>query len=281
MKQSESNDHKIDEALQRLQVPFTEEDKARARQRVMNRIDQAEIVSMHSGRQFSILLKVAASLLLLIGAFALIYALSGVRATNENGDYLAVKLPDGSEVTLAPQSSVRYNRLAWHFERELTLEGEAFFEVVEGGTFTVRAPLGEVEVKGTSFSVWARKSRFLVHCLSGKVEARMDSDTVTLGAGMLASAEGPTAAWRLTDMANNPPLLPQNSSTLKFENTPLEVVCAELEKVFGVVVQNDLNPELRYTGQLSRYRKDESFRVLCTTFGARMVESEGRITLKP
>lgn len=264
-----------------LEVPFSQGAKARAKNRVMERIAEKPLIAMEKRRPQMVWLRAAAALVLAIGVMAALHHFSGVELKNGLGVAVIHELPDGSTLTLAPQAAVGYNKVSWMLDRELSLQGEAFFDVIPGSAFTVKAPLGEVEVKGTSFSVWARESRLIVHCITGKVEARLPAHTVILHAGSMATTDSETGSWNLMNVDAKASLLPQQSSTLTFENTPIEVVCAELERAFGVQVINRLDPTLRYTGRLNRYRKDESFRVLCTTFGARLVESGGRVTLEP
>jgi ferric-dicitrate binding protein FerR (iron transport regulator) len=66
-----------------------------------------------------------------------------------------ITLPDGSLVWLNSGSSLAYQS-KFSKNRSVTLEGEAFFEVVKSGNpFIVLTNYGDVEVKGTSFNVKA------------------------------------------------------------------------------------------------------------------------------
>ena len=49
-----------------------------------------------------------------------------------------ISLPDNSQVSLNALSSVTYNESSWDENRELTLNGEAFFKVEKGSTFEVK-----------------------------------------------------------------------------------------------------------------------------------------------
>ncbi len=77
---------------------------------------------------------------------------------------ITVTLPDGSTAHLNSDSRLRYRSgfLAWPFmpasERRVTLEGEAFFEVVrDARPFVVETFNARVEVLGTQFNVRARQ----------------------------------------------------------------------------------------------------------------------------
>ncbi len=95
--------------------------------------------------------------------------------------YEQVVLPDRSVVHLTPGSSVAYTT-AWD-QREVTLKGEAFFEVAKGETFTVRTAAGDVSVLGTSFNVYAQPQGFAVECITGKVKVAAGEAAQTIVAG--------------------------------------------------------------------------------------------------
>ena len=77
-----------------------------------------------------------------------------------------IELPDGSTASLNANTTISYSE---DWNRELTLKGEAFFEVTEGEKFLVKTSIGDVEVLGTSFNVFVRDSVFEVACKTGKV----------------------------------------------------------------------------------------------------------------
>lgn len=281
MSQRKDKEEELEKALRRLQVPFSSADTARARAQVLLRTVENKTNPSSAAKPRTVWLRAAAVWVLLLGAVAALHFFSAVHLHNSGRVVAVHMLPDGSRLTLAPRASVHFNKASWIIHRELFLKGEASFDVVEGSTFTVRAPLGEVEVKGTSFSVWANDHQFLVHCLSGKVEARIADHAIMLGPGALVKADLEKSIWNRMQLDVRVPILPQATPELSFEDTPIDLVCAEMEKAFGLKVINQLDPALRYTGRLNRDRKDESFRVLCATFGARMVVSEGTVTLSP
>ncbi len=75
-----------------------------------------------------------------------------------------VNLPDASKITLQKNTRVGYKKYSWPFNREVTLEGEAFFEVAKGETFTVTTSNGSVKVLGTSFNVNTKNDLLLISC---------------------------------------------------------------------------------------------------------------------
>ena len=67
------------------------------------------------------------------------------------------------------KSALSFNKKAWRRNRELELNGEAFFSVKPGSIFTVKTPTGNVQVLGTKFNVRSRGNILDVKCTHGKV----------------------------------------------------------------------------------------------------------------
>lgn len=93
--------------------------------------------------------------------------------TNDGQKPLVVALEDGSSVVLAPGSRLRF---PMHFDprtRDVTLEGEGFFEVAKAPArpFLVRAAELTARVVGTSFHVraYAAERRVTVRVKTGRV----------------------------------------------------------------------------------------------------------------
>ena len=88
------------------------------------------------------------------------------------GQKLTLKLPDGTLVKLNAGSSVTYSGDFQGSSRDVSLKGEAFFDVVrdESRPFNIDFDGLEVEVLGTSFNINTnRSSEAIVSVLSGKV----------------------------------------------------------------------------------------------------------------
>jgi transmembrane sensor len=107
------------------------------------------------------LARIAALLVIGLGVFTLWRAYEGgtpeLLAAAPRGQRISVALTDGSSVVLAPESSLRApRRFGW--SRDVTLEGEAYFDVAHrsGRPFRVHAAGSLTRVLGTQFSVNAR-----------------------------------------------------------------------------------------------------------------------------
>ena len=144
---------------------------------------------------------IAASLLVVLlagGSFWYYHSRTYVRYTTPYGETQTFVLPDGSAVTLKANSSLRHLR-HWsaHPDREVWLEGEAFFHVRKArlprddqteatpqfATFTVHAAEAvDVAVLGTEFNVSSRDQETEVLLKSGsvRVEVRREQPQTVL-----------------------------------------------------------------------------------------------------
>lgn len=134
------------------------------------------------------LFKLAASLLLVITTTATLWLLttSEVPLTYVRtgaGEKRLLTLSDGSRVTLNENSTLSYPATFDDGKRAITLEGEAFFDVVRDSLrpFSVHSGRLETRVLGTSFNVQAAPGRDMtVTVLSGRVRVINESHTMLI-----------------------------------------------------------------------------------------------------
>lgn len=92
------------------------------------------------------------------------------------GQRVNVDLPDGSNVWLNAGSRMQYPTAFMKGKREVTLDGEAYFEVThhEKSPFVVHTSVMDVEVLGTKFNVEAYSKRkvFETSLMEGKVRVK-------------------------------------------------------------------------------------------------------------
>lgn len=205
----------------------------------------------------------AAAAIALLLAFFFLWPASGepVQLLAQNGKTVEAELPDGSQVWLNASSSITYKTAQWPEKRSLKLSGEAFFEVQKGSRFVVETERGAVEVLGTSFNVNTHDGQFSVECYSGRVQVRAGQaseiltpgQSATLAAGGLKKEnfEASTGvAWR--------------QGHFEYENTPLTLVFAELERQFDVSIEApDSIRQRRYTGFFERNSLDSALYLVC------------------
>lgn len=143
-------------------------------------------------------------------------------------------LPDGSTFALNAGSQLTLNKEGWEDDRSLTLQGEAFFEVEKGKTFSVLTSKGKVSVLGTKFNVRDRENTLEVTCQHGKVQVSTLENEVlqvlTPGQGISVAQSGDITQLMLED--KQAPAWTNGMSS--FKDAPLAVVLAELERQYSI-----------------------------------------------
>ncbi len=190
------------------------------------------------------LTQVAALVVLLVSALggALYYgrpapALAYLVHRTPAGRPQRLRLADGSVVTLAPQSQLRYPAQFRSGSREVYLEGEAFFEVSKDPRrpFRVHSGAWVTQVLGTKFNVSAvpGASQLAVSLVEGKVQVTDKQDNYLLAPGQQLRAE--RATGRIYRQAfNHKQVLAWRNNQLIFKNEKLADVANQLERRYGV-----------------------------------------------
>jgi len=132
-------------------------------------------------------LKIAATILLVIaGGYA--YQKYSDKKSAETvqtisvptGQRVSLTLPDGSHVWLNARSTLSYPVVFGKKNREMKLEGEAYFEVKSDAAhpFIVHSPKGEVTALGTHFNVndYPYSPIFEATLMKGKVNVKANAD---------------------------------------------------------------------------------------------------------
>ncbi|HEY9261884.1 FecR family protein [Chitinophaga sp.] len=111
----------------------------------------------------------AAAVLLLLGTAAwwLFWPAASRELVAHNGNLVHTQLEDGTKVWLNAGSRLTYQSLSQSRTREVTLEGEAYFDVAkdEQRPFIIHTNLADVKVLGTAFNVRAYKTDSITEML--------------------------------------------------------------------------------------------------------------------
>lgn len=187
-------------------------------------------------------------------SFALVVWFNNITARDhlyaQTGEKKEIKLTDESDVVLNAGSMISYKSTTFNQERVLRLDGEAFFNVKPGSTFTVKTDHGSVTVLGTSFNVISRDGVFEVNCYTGKVKVQTNKQKevmITAGEASIENQNDQTLTKSVfLPAATGPEWL---SGKFVFENQPLSRVISELERQYGVKVNLEKGLEhVPYTG---------------------------------
>ncbi|GAB3282000.1 hypothetical protein GCM10027347_58040 [Larkinella harenae] len=172
------------------------------------------------------------------------------------GEQKAVELPDGSRITLNSHSRVEY-RQTWNQDREVKLDGEAFFAVQHLSTnapfrIATNGPF-RVEVVGTEFTMTSRANRKRVVLNQGKVRVSGNSggQTLTLAPGQMAELDS------VSGMISRRNVQPDRYDAwlrhqLVFDNVTLTEAIQLIEDQFGMKIQvkSPADQDRRFVGIL-------------------------------
>ena len=194
------------------------------------------------------LMRVAAILAI---CFSLYYYTTTIDTTitTEFAQKTTIELPDASSVSLNAKSLLAFNKNSWKNEREVTLEGEAFFKVAKGSSFHVITKTGTVRVYGTQFNVKQRDNYFEVICYEGLVGVTFNSQETKLKPGdSFLIIDGKQIAKEKENNAT--PSWLNNEST--FKSLPYKEVLAEFERQYNVAFTLlNINTNQLFTGSFA------------------------------
>lgn len=189
-----------------------------------------------------------------------------------------VALPDGSAVTLAPASTLKYRRELRSGRREAYLTGAAFFDVFHDKRypFSVFTDKVVTTVLGTSFRVqaYAGLADVQVQVRTGAVrvsQRRAPAGVAVATVVVLPNQQAVYSAGgqRLRrELVAQPTLLAPQSFT--FADRPVAEVLTALEKAYGVHIEYDAAAVRNCTLNLSLGNKPlfEKLDIICETLGA-------------
>ena len=211
--------------------------------------------------RFRYFIDYAAAIVLLVAGIGIWYFLSQNKSGFKMGsDTIAIvnktrqvrkhTFPDGSEAWLNPGTRITYAKDDFKADsREVSLEGEAFFEVTHDASrpFFVHGESVKVKVLGTSFNVRANKgeAEYEVSVVTGKVSVTADKGREVMllphQQAVFKVASGELVSEAVPDVAEKAPLWQPVSLT--FTDARLGEVVKNLEEKFDVKIRLE-NPNL-------------------------------------
>jgi ferric-dicitrate binding protein FerR (iron transport regulator) len=199
------------------------------------------------------------------------------------GQRAVVQLRDGTHATLNSGSTLHYASGFGVTNRDVFLEGEAYFEAKRDMTlpFIVHTGTTTTRVLGTSFAVRRYPGDTVVRV--AVASGRVDVGGVTLVAGDLGLRSA--AGIRVTHYARMADLVGWIEGRIVFDDTPLSDVLAELSRWYGVQFRlagaaTALGPQ-PFSVTLTNSPIDDAVWSIATSFRLRAVRTAHGVTFYP
>ena len=211
--------------------------------------------------------------------------------SNTQRQPLVITLSDGSVVTLEKGSQLSYPSIFDADKREVTLEGEAFFEITKDQSkpFLVHAQGVMTKVLGTSFRIKAFDKNVKVLVKTGKVavftqndEKETESEKQAIVLTPNQEVEYRSASNRFNKSIQVKPILlttPAKMKELYFNDTPIPIVFNALAEAYGIEIIYDAEilHNCIITTSLTDEPLFEKLTIICKTIGASYREIDAKI----
>ncbi len=189
--------------------------------------------------------------------------------TQEKSKYLAstqktFSLPDASQVILNTGATANFKSWNWQNNRNLNLEGEAYFMVAKGKTFDVKTPNGTITVVGTKFCILSKNKTFNVVCFEGKVKVSNKKNTVYITKNQAVSQNEAGVLKQNEVFVNEPSWI---NNQLVFEDQSFKNVITALSENFNVNFNiNQFKTGNNFTGKLPSKNLKLALEILSKTY---------------
>ena len=179
------------------------------------------------------------------------------------GEY-NLTLADGTKVWLNADSELRYPVRFTRDTREVTVIGEAYFDVQKqnGRPFIVKTRLGNITVLGTQFNVtsYPEKEQLITTLVSGKVACKLpNGENIILAPDQqLTVDKNGTAEIK---KVNTLYYTSWKDGMFLFENMKLEEIMDQLARWYDIHVfySSENVKNLHFSGDLSRFKNIDTF----------------------
>lgn len=200
------------------------------------------------------------------------------------GSKSTVKLPDGTTVMLNANSRLRYDETFKKNNREVTLEGEAYFDVAHDASspFIIHTNNADIKVLGTTFNVRSMKNGYFETALiKGKVSVSLNdlqkrNFVLEPGEKLMVGEEGRENATpekehikpvKIDHITKVDSLIAETSWTqdqLVFVDKPFAEIAEVLENAFSVkfIFKSEKARLYRYNGVYSDTDLNEILKIL-------------------
>jgi len=220
--------------------------------------------SESSSKSYGFILKIAAILVLAFGVLAFFHQMSWQTTQTAFAQTKTIVLPDESQVLLQPGSELSYNSLTWFLTREVELEGEAFFEVKKGETFSVKTDVGQVKVLGTKFNVKSTAQKLNVVCYEGRVKVSQNKTTEIIGANEFVVMKDNAIINKNKIVMNK---LPTETSYFHIIDEEFDELVEDVERYYDVKINiENIDEAQHFSGKLPKNNIEKALEIISKTY---------------
>lgn len=251
----------------------------KVRSRTDNLMPVIEMKPVREARLYRRLIRIAAAILILAGiGSSAIYSFnhdifSRTITASTDGDHknVIVNLPDGSLITLNRNTTLTYRTSFGKRNRNVSLEGEAFFEIVPDASnpFIIDAGKARVRVVGTSFNVITGNSDSAVEVFvtNGTVMLydNSGSRSIMVEPGYIGIMDSGHSGKALN---TDPNYMAWNTGRLEYDNQPLETVFRDLKRVYNmdIIAEDPSILSSPWTSAIVSQSSDTIISIICASF---------------
>jgi len=200
-----------------------------------------------------------------------------------------IYLPDSSKVTLAANSKLKYQKKFRGKERDVVLQGKAYFEITPNKQvpFVIRTQNTKIEVLGTKFLVDANSpQKEIVVVDEGHVAF---SSLKAAKSNPIELTENEIGIWNaiggeLSEQFNtNPNLNTEFSKRLVFNEAPLKTVILDFERLYLINIElSDKSLESRrFTASFSNLEAEKAIYILGNSLNISIVKNGNSYIFQP
>lgn len=174
-------------------------------------------------------------------------------ASNNNKLVKTISLPDGTLIKLNHNSQIIYPKQFTQKNREVILNGQAYFEVAHKKDHPFIVRIGElgIRVLGTKFTINSNESAIYATLLEGSIEAFDSDHQLRMVPNQKLTYNLTNKKMKLTELKNINDEMCWTNNIWMLSNTPLLEICQRLEQEFNVkfIIMNDQMIDKKFTGQ--------------------------------
>lgn len=240
-------------------VPPSGKTKDEAMDLLLNKMEQSSPTKTFSLKRF--LQAAAAIVILLLLVYSANLYFSKETVKTQFAEQTEINLPDGTQVTLNAGSKLVWNDKKFTKKRELTLSGEAYFDVKKGDEFVIKTKNGTVEILGTQLNIFSRENNFWVSCISGKVRVSTNNQQQIITPGEWVELSDNGLIKSNSETINN--TISWKNGLFHFEDTPLHTIFDELERQFNVSIKLEGDASRLATIDFTNENLNEALDIVC------------------